>query len=144
MVRACTALSNAKAGKQVHGIASVSRLDSDPFVQSSLAHMYVKCSQLKDAGKLLDERLNETWFPGLLGCEWVIWTILILGSQIQWYVFKLGMESNKCVVSTLMDMYGKSGCSSQMSQVFDEMDVSDIGACTALVSGRAFEKQLCG
>ncbi|KAG5547028.1 hypothetical protein RHGRI_012902 [Rhododendron griersonianum] len=44
---------------------------------------------------------------------------LILGSEIQWYVIKMGMESDICIVSTLMEMYGESGCSLRMSQVFD-------------------------
>ncbi|KAG5539183.1 hypothetical protein RHGRI_019670 [Rhododendron griersonianum] len=58
----------------------------------------------------------------------------ILGGQIQWYVIKMGMELDKCIVSTVIDMYGKCSCSSQMSQVFDEMDALDIDACSAPVS----------
>ncbi|KAG5512728.1 hypothetical protein RHGRI_038869 [Rhododendron griersonianum] len=62
---------------------------------------------------------------------------LILGSQIQWYVIKMGMESGKCIVAPLSicRLFGKCGCSSHMLQVFDEMDALDIGACSAFVSG---------
>ncbi|KAG5533502.1 hypothetical protein RHGRI_027621 [Rhododendron griersonianum] len=62
---------------------------------------------------------------------------LILGSQIQWYVIKMGMESGKCIVAPLSicRLFGKCGCSSHMLQVFDEMDALDIGTCSAFVSG---------
>ncbi|KAF7143804.1 hypothetical protein RHSIM_Rhsim05G0215000 [Rhododendron simsii] len=206
VVKACTALSNIKAGRQVHAIASVSGSDSDPFVQSSLVHMYVKCSQLKDARKLLDamsepdvvswsalvagyarlghvseakevfeDMENEGIEPNIVCCNGLIAGFnqsgyylesvsmfrkmhsrglkhngagissvlpavgdledLILGNQIHGYVIKMGMVSDKCIVSSLIDMYGKCGCSSQMSQVFDEMEALDVGACSAIVSG---------
>lgn len=206
VVKACTALSNIKAGRQVHGIASVSGLDSDPFIQSSLVHMYVKCSQLKDARKLLDAMSEPdvvSWSalvsgyarlghvseakeafedmerkgiepnvvssngliagfnqsgcysesalmfqmmhsrglkPNGTGISSVLPAVgdledLILGNQIHGYVIKMGWGSDKCIISALIDMYGKCRCSSQMSRVFDEMDELDIGACSALISG---------
>ncbi|KAI8556988.1 hypothetical protein RHMOL_Rhmol05G0298900 [Rhododendron molle] len=206
VVKACTALSNIKAGRQVHAIASVSGSDSDPFVQSSLVHMYVKCSQLKDARKLLDamsepdvvswsalvaayarlghvseakevfeDMENKGIEPNIVCCNGLIAGFnqsgyysesvsmfrkmhsrglkhngtgissvlpavgdledVILGNQIHGYVIKMGTVLDKCIVSSLIDMYGKCGCSSQMSQVFDEMEALDVGACSALVSG---------
>ncbi|BFG17582.1 hypothetical protein CerSpe_038560 [Prunus speciosa] len=58
-----------------------------------------------------------------------------LGIQIHGYVVKQGLGSDKCVVSALIDMYGKRACSFEMSQVFHEMDQMDVGACNALVTG---------
>lgn len=58
-----------------------------------------------------------------------------MGSQIHRFVIKMGLESDKCIVSALIDMYEKCGCNSQMSQVFDEVDALHIGACSTLVSG---------
>ncbi|KAF7149154.1 hypothetical protein RHSIM_Rhsim03G0002600 [Rhododendron simsii] len=204
LIYACSKLNNFK--QQVHAIASVSGSNSDPFVQSSLVHMYVKCSQLKVARKLLDamsepdvvswsalvvgyarlghvseakevfeDMENERIEPNIVCCNGLIagfnqsgyysesvWMFrkmhsrglkhngtgissvlpavgdledLILGNQIHGYVIKMGTVSDKCIVSALIDMYGKCGCGSQTSQVFDEMDALDVGACSALVSG---------
>lgn len=57
------------------------------------------------------------------------------GIQIHGCLVKKGLGSDKCIVSALIDMYGKRACAAEMSQVFDEMDQLDIGACNALVTG---------
>ncbi|KAF7150597.1 hypothetical protein RHSIM_Rhsim02G0011400 [Rhododendron simsii] len=76
-------LSDVKAGRQVHGIASDSGLDSDPFAQSFLPVATDIVDVLPAVGGLED---------------------LILGSQIQWSVIKMEMELGKCIVSALIDM----------------------------------------
>ncbi|CAK7346182.1 unnamed protein product [Dovyalis caffra] len=58
-----------------------------------------------------------------------------MGIQIHCYVIKQGLGPDKCVVSALIDMYGKCACASEMSEVFNEMDELDVGACNALVTG---------
>ncbi|KAB1203618.1 hypothetical protein CJ030_MR8G000665 [Morella rubra] len=60
---------------------------------------------------------------------------LDMGIQIHGYVIKKGFVPDKFVVSALIDMYGKCTCVVEMSQVFNEMDQMDIGACNALVTG---------
>ncbi|KAF2312335.1 hypothetical protein GH714_034290 [Hevea brasiliensis] len=61
--------------------------------------------------------------------------MLILGFQIHGYAIKMGIGQDKCVVSALIDMYGKCACTLEMSEVFDEMCQMDVGACNALVMG---------
>ncbi|CAK9178390.1 unnamed protein product [Ilex paraguariensis] len=58
-----------------------------------------------------------------------------MGIQIHGYVIKQGFGLDNCVVSALVDMYGKFACTSEMSQVFDEVEQKDLGACNALVAG---------
>jgi pentatricopeptide repeat protein len=60
---------------------------------------------------------------------------LVLGIQIHGYVIKQGFDSDKCVVTALIDMYGKCACRLEMSQVFYEINQMDIGACNALITG---------
>ncbi|KAL6963432.1 hypothetical protein U1Q18_043587 [Sarracenia purpurea var. burkii] len=205
-VKACTILSDIKAGRQVHGIASVSGLASDSHVQSSLVHLYVKCNQLQYARKVVDamsepdvvcssalvagyarqgyvSEAKEVFYEmGNIGIEpnAVSWNGMIagfnqsgcylesistfrrmhsegfkpdetsissvlpavgdledlnMGIQIHGYVIKQGIAPDKCVVTALIDMYGKCGSSAEMSLVFDEMDQLEIGACNALVTG---------
>ncbi|XP_015580476.2 pentatricopeptide repeat-containing protein At1g20230 [Ricinus communis] len=61
--------------------------------------------------------------------------MLDMGFQIHGYVIKQGLCQDKCVVSALIDMYGKFACTMKMSEVFDEMYHMDVGACNALVTG---------
>ncbi|KAA8537481.1 hypothetical protein F0562_027089 [Nyssa sinensis] len=205
-IKACAGPSAFRAGRQVHGIASVSGLASDSFVQSALVHMYIKCNHLTDAHKLLDTMPEPdvvSWSALVsgyarqgyvskakgafhemenLGIEpnSVSWNGIIagfnqsgryseaimmfqemhllgfkpdgtsissvlpavgdlenfeMGIQIHGYVIKLGIGMDKCVISALIDMYGKCACTSELSQVFDEMGYLDLGACNALVAG---------
>ena len=60
---------------------------------------------------------------------------LNMGVQIHGCVIKEGINSDKCVVSALIDMFGKCACNSKISRVFEEMEQLDIGACNALVTG---------
>ncbi|KAL5847889.1 hypothetical protein ACOSQ3_011413 [Xanthoceras sorbifolium] len=60
---------------------------------------------------------------------------LNIGLQVHDYVIKQGLQQDKCVASSLIDMYGKCAGAIDMSKVFAEMDGLDIGACNALVTG---------
>ncbi|KAL6317378.1 hypothetical protein AAG906_030131 [Vitis piasezkii] len=60
---------------------------------------------------------------------------LVMGILIHGYVIKQGLVSDKCVSSALIDMYGKCSCTSEMSQVFDQMDHMDVGSCNAFIFG---------
>ncbi|KAJ7975325.1 Pentatricopeptide repeat-containing protein [Quillaja saponaria] len=60
---------------------------------------------------------------------------LISGKQIHGFAIKQGFGLDKCVVSALIDMYGKCTCTLDMSRVFDEADQMDIGSCNAFITG---------
>ncbi|KAI9199938.1 hypothetical protein LWI28_000557 [Acer negundo] len=60
---------------------------------------------------------------------------LNIGLQVHDHVIKQGLGQDKCVASSLIDMYGKCACPIDMSKVFVEVDALDIGACNALVTG---------
>ncbi|TXG52000.1 hypothetical protein EZV62_021169 [Acer yangbiense] len=60
---------------------------------------------------------------------------LNIGLQVHDHVIKQGLGQDKCVASSLIDMYGKCACPIDMSKVFFEVDGLDIGACNALVTG---------
>ncbi|KAK7861338.1 pentatricopeptide repeat-containing protein [Quercus suber] len=60
---------------------------------------------------------------------------LVLGIQIHGYVTKQGFDSDKRLVTALIDMYGKCACTLEMSQVFHEINEMDIGACNVFITG---------
>ncbi|KAL0360493.1 UNVERIFIED_CONTAM: Pentatricopeptide repeat-containing protein [Sesamum radiatum] len=59
------------------------------------------------------------------------------GTQVHGYVIKTGFLVDKCIVSALIDMYGKCGCALEMSKVFEDTGLVDVGACNALIAGLA-------
>ncbi|XP_031252869.1 pentatricopeptide repeat-containing protein At1g20230-like [Pistacia vera] len=58
-----------------------------------------------------------------------------LGIQIHGFVIKEGLLENKCVSTSIIDMYGKCVCTWNMSKVFHEIENLDVGACNAFVTG---------
>lgn len=63
--------------------------------------------------------------------------VLNVGVQVHGYVIKRGLASDKWVVSSFIDMYGKGSCASEMKRAFDDMGCMEIGSCNALVAGFA-------
>ncbi|KAK8945010.1 Pentatricopeptide repeat-containing protein [Platanthera zijinensis] len=59
------------------------------------------------------------------------------GSQIHGCSIKRGFEEDECVVSALINMYGKCRAREEMSRVFDEGGCRDIGSCNAIVAALA-------
>ena len=61
---------------------------------------------------------------------------VLVGGQVHGHVVKAGFESDGCVVSALIDMYGKCGRADEMVRVFDEVDgMMDVGSCNAILTG---------
>ncbi|KAL3650354.1 hypothetical protein CASFOL_006757 [Castilleja foliolosa] len=62
---------------------------------------------------------------------------LSAGTQVHGHVIKIGFGVDKCIVSALIDMYGKCGCALEMSRVFEDTGRGDVGACNAVITGLA-------
>ncbi|XP_049370835.1 pentatricopeptide repeat-containing protein At1g20230 [Solanum verrucosum] len=60
---------------------------------------------------------------------------LKMGVQVHSHVIKMGFESDNCIISALIDMYGKCRCTSEMSRVFEGAEEIDLGGFNALVAG---------
>ncbi|EPS74339.1 hypothetical protein M569_00411 [Genlisea aurea] len=60
---------------------------------------------------------------------------LKLGTQVHGHVIKIGFAGDKCIVSALIDMYGKLGNASEILLVFEDMHQLDVVVCNALISG---------
>ncbi|CAN6457328.1 unnamed protein product [Victoria cruziana] len=60
---------------------------------------------------------------------------VMVGKQIHACAIIHGLVWDVCVVSALVDMYGKCRCIEDMLAVFDEMSHKDVGLYNALVSG---------
>ncbi|OIT06312.1 PREDICTED: pentatricopeptide repeat-containing protein At1g20230 [Nicotiana attenuata] len=60
---------------------------------------------------------------------------LKMGVQVHCHVIKMGLECDICIISALIDMYGKCRCTLEMSRVFEGAEETDLGAFNALVAG---------
>ncbi|KAL9252270.1 Pentatricopeptide repeat-containing protein [Drosera capensis] len=60
-----------------------------------------------------------------------------IGRQIHGYGIKQGLESDKWVVTALIDMYGKNACAGEMLEVFGVVESMELGACNAVIAGLA-------
>ncbi|GAB4826161.1 hypothetical protein Ancab_009028 [Ancistrocladus abbreviatus] len=67
---ACTAMGSLRRGKEMHAIAIVRGLNSDPFVGEALVEMYCKCHELKAAQLAFDEVTEK---------DTTVWNALISG-----------------------------------------------------------------
>ncbi|KAG9442879.1 hypothetical protein H6P81_018733 [Aristolochia fimbriata] len=76
-LKACAGLSVLQVGRQIHGLVSVSGFGSDPFVQSSLAHMYVRCGEMVKARKVFD-RMDQRNVVG--------WSAMVAGYAREGYI----------------------------------------------------------
>ncbi|EHA8588861.1 putative Pentatricopeptide repeat-containing protein [Cocos nucifera] len=145
--KACAGLLSLPHGRQLHSLSLITGHSSDPFVQSSHVHMYLKCGAMVDAHRVFD-RMTQwsvvSWsalIAGYASCGNVVEAMklfglmhALFGGQIHGYVIKAGLESDSCVVSVLIDMYGKCRRAEEMVRVFDEAGRMEVGSCNALVT----------
>ncbi|KAL1217360.1 Pentatricopeptide repeat-containing protein [Cardamine amara subsp. amara] len=60
---------------------------------------------------------------------------LNMGRQIHGYVIKQGLLKDKCVISAMIDMYGKSGHVYGIIQLFDQFEMMETGVCNTYITG---------
>ena len=60
VAKACAKLNSVLDGRKIHAHAMILGFQADPYVQTSLVHMYSKCSHLEDARRLFDEMPERT------------------------------------------------------------------------------------
>ncbi|KAK6925678.1 DYW domain [Dillenia turbinata] len=100
------------------------------------SHMYseviVALKEMHSQGFRFQETTVSSVLPAVGNLE-----DLNLGSQIHCYVIKEGFGWDKCVVSALLDMYGRCASVRAMLRVFDEVGPNDVVSCNALITGLA-------
>ncbi|CAI8593363.1 unnamed protein product [Vicia faba] len=93
-----------------------------------------------EAGMLFREMISEGFLPDGSTVSCVLPGVgnledVLMGEQVHGYAIKRGLESDNFVLSALLDMYGRCGCTSEMSRVFDEIDQTEIGSLNAFLTG---------
>ncbi|KAM0938698.1 putative tetratricopeptide-like helical domain superfamily, DYW domain-containing protein [Dioscorea sansibarensis] len=103
---------------------------------SSMIAGYAKLGYVHDARHMFDQMRHSGLEPNS-----VTWNAagdvenVVFGKQIHCYVTKAGFGIDECVVSAMIDMYGKCGYAKETVQVLDEVDGMDVASCNAVVAG---------
>ncbi|VYS46660.1 unnamed protein product [Arabidopsis thaliana] len=61
--------------------------------------------------------------------------MLNMGRLIHGYVIKQGLLKDKCVISAMIDMYGKSGHVYGIISLFNQFEMMEAGVCNAYITG---------
>ncbi|KAK6152123.1 hypothetical protein DH2020_014758 [Rehmannia glutinosa] len=117
-------------------------VDRDVVSWSALAAGYARKGDVINANKVFSEMHLHDFTSDGTSISSVLPAIgdlgyLNAGTQVHGYVIKIGFAVDKCIVSALIDMYGKCGCALEMSQVFEDIGQADVGACNAMIAGLA-------
>uniref|UniRef100_A0ACD5TAF9 Uncharacterized protein n=3 Tax=Avena sativa TaxID=4498 RepID=A0ACD5TAF9_AVESA len=110
-------------------------------------------SGLNQSGRALDAvtalaRMHrEGFLPDATGVSCALSAVgdvkeLSVGEQVHGYVVKAGCRLDACVVTALIDMYGKCGRADEISRVFHESSHMDVTSCNALVAGLSRNAQV--
>ncbi|PAN19920.1 hypothetical protein PAHAL_3G307800 [Panicum hallii] len=67
---------------------------------------------------------------------------IAVGEQLHGYAVKSGCRLDACVVTALIDMYGKCGRADEIVRVFNESCHMDVASCNALVAGLSRNAQV--
>ncbi|KAF8719969.1 hypothetical protein HU200_024738 [Digitaria exilis] len=67
---------------------------------------------------------------------------IAVGEQLHGYAMKAGCRVDACVVTALIDMYGKCGRADEIVRVFDESRHMDVASCNALIAGLSRNTQV--
>ncbi|CAA7399236.1 unnamed protein product [Spirodela intermedia] len=130
--KACAALGYGGMGRQVHGQVVLVGLWGDPYVQSSLLHMYARCGNGGAASRLFREIERP---------DAVIWTTMVLvysqcGELLSARkMFDEMPERNTATWSCMISGYAKNGHFEEALDLFRSMQLEKVRANEAAMVG---------
>ncbi|XP_073063848.1 pentatricopeptide repeat-containing protein At1g20230 isoform X1 [Primulina eburnea] len=122
VIKACTGLLSSKIGKQVHGYSLSFGLFLDPFIGSSLVHLYVKCDELDCAYKVfhtMTERDVQSW--SALAAGYARKGDVINAKKVFNEVRNLEFEPNSVSWNGMIAGFNQSGCFLDAVLMFQQM-----------------------
>ncbi|KAF6161834.1 hypothetical protein GIB67_023779 [Kingdonia uniflora] len=133
LVRSCW--SNVVVGRQIHGYIVGNVFSGDPYLDSALVHMYVKCGRPMEAWKVFDQLEDKS--------NIVVWNVLIngfvkmdvdMGREVHCDAIKMGFEWDPYVRTSLLTMYGKCRLVKDSERVFDGLPHKEVALWNAMIS----------
>ncbi|XP_076908458.1 pentatricopeptide repeat-containing protein At1g20230-like [Bidens hawaiensis] len=136
IIKACSGLTSLRFGKQVHGFCVTSGISQDPFLQSSLVHLYVKCGELNHARKVFDEMPQ----PDVVSCSALVSGYARNGcvkeaELVFNRMVEMGIEPNLVSWNGMVVGFNQSGYRLEAVMVFRRMCLSGFKPDGTTVSG---------
>ncbi|KAM1595253.1 hypothetical protein PS2_001532 [Malus domestica] len=131
---AIAALKCLHLGKEIHWMVLKSGIE---MKVTSVSNAYAKCELLEDVQKREKGfTLNEfTISSVLVACA--SFCFLEYGQQVHGLLCKVGLDTEKCIESALVDMYAKCGNIAEAQEVYERISEPDTVSWTAIISGHA-------
>ncbi|WOL05952.1 hypothetical protein Cni_G14683 [Canna indica] len=109
-LKACAALPSLPIGRQLHSLSLVAGISADPFINSALVHMYLKCRAVADAQLVFDRMTDKsvvTWSAMIAGCA----THGRVGEALQMFkqMRTSGVQPNQITWNGLLVGFNRSG-----------------------------------
>lgn len=106
-----------------------------------------RSGRARDAVAALVRMHGEGFLPDATGVSCALSAVgdlkeVSVGEQVHGYVVKAGCSLDVCVVTALIDMYGKCGRPDEIVRVFNKSSHMDVASCNALVSGLSRNAQV--
>lgn len=109
---------------------------------TTLVTAYSQYSEWDKAIEIFSNMREEGFVPNqftfssvLVSCASLC--LLEYGQQVHGFLFKVGLDMDKCIESALIDMYAKCGSLAEAKKVFDRISNADTVSWTAIISGHA-------
>ncbi|KAL6619371.1 hypothetical protein ACP70R_034510 [Stipagrostis hirtigluma subsp. patula] len=105
-----------------------------------------RSGRARDAVAALARMHGEGFLPDVTGISCALSAVgdvdeVSVGEQLHGYAVKAGCRLDACVVTALIDMYGKCGRAEEIVRVFEESSHMDVASCNALVAGLSRNSQ---
>ncbi|KAK0597942.1 hypothetical protein LWI29_030064 [Acer saccharum] len=133
----------AKCGALVDVRKIFDRMEERNIVSwTTLVTAHSQCSQWEEALAVFSQMRKEGFIPNqftfssvLRSCSGLCF--LEYGQQVHGLICKVGLDSDKCIESALVDMYAKCGSISEAEKVFEKIINPDTVSWTAMISSYA-------
>lgn len=116
--------------------------EKDIVSWTTLVGAYSQCSEWKEALAIFSQMREEGFTPNqytfsivLVACASLCF--LEYGQHVHGLLHKVGLYTDSCIDSALIDMYGKCGNISEAGKVFESISNPDVVTWTAMIWGHA-------
>ncbi|KAL6197193.1 hypothetical protein ACLB2K_032805 [Fragaria x ananassa] len=142
-LKACAGMGFEKLGRRLHSFLIKKDTESDSYVKVGLIDMYCKCEIMTEARVLL----NMMPMKDMIACNAVIsghsqmaediGAAAKVCEQVHSLSVKTGFRSDRYVINSLLDTYGKCGQVENAVRIFEECKSEDLVAFTSMITAYA-------
>ncbi|RVW73408.1 Pentatricopeptide repeat-containing protein, chloroplastic [Vitis vinifera] len=129
----CAGVEDEVTASEIHGYVVKVGLEFQVIVGNALLDVYGKCGNVAALKQVLEKWSRRTCFlPVLVELEF-----FKAGREVHGSSIRMGLESDIFIANSLIDMYAKSGHSTEASNVFYKLDAKNVVSWNAMIANFA-------